>query len=164
MYYYAYSLRQARFIMVNSSWTKGHVDSILQYSDKLLDTIHLLPPLVLLELLSRRRSECPKEAQIVYPSCDTRQMAVLPLEGRERVILSIAQFRSVSPPSLSVASVSYIYAIYTAIIQAGEGPPSPAPRVSRPAQEVPRIPRPQPRRRAARPCRWQPERRRRDAR
>ncbi|PIL35103.1 hypothetical protein GSI_02891 [Ganoderma sinense ZZ0214-1] len=93
MYYYAYSLRQARFIMVNSSWTKGHVDSILQYSDKFLDTIHLLPPLVLLEVLSRRRSECLKEAQIVYPSCDTRQMAALPLEGRERVILSIAQFR-----------------------------------------------------------------------
>ena len=98
MYYYAYSLRQARFIMVNSSWTKGHVDSILQYSDKLLDAIHLLPPLVLLEVLSRRRSECLKEAQIVYPSCDTRQMAALPLEGRERVILSIAQFRSVPLP------------------------------------------------------------------
>lgn len=93
MYYYAYSLRQARFIMVNSSWTKGHVDSILQYSDTLLDAVHLLPPLVLLSLLSRRRSASPKEAQIVYPSCDTRQMAALPLAPRERVILSIAQFR-----------------------------------------------------------------------
>ncbi|TBU41410.1 mannosyltransferase [Dichomitus squalens] len=93
MYYYAYSLRQARFIMVNSSWTKGHVDSILQYSDTLLDAVHLLPPLVLLSLLSRRRGASPKEAQIVYPSCDTRQMAALPLAGRERVILSIAQFR-----------------------------------------------------------------------
>ncbi|RPD56623.1 mannosyltransferase [Lentinus tigrinus ALCF2SS1-7] len=93
MYYYAYSLRQARFIMVNSSWTKNHVDSILRYTDPLLDAIHLLPPLVLLEILSRKRSDCPKTAQIVYPSCDTRQMAVFPLEGRERVILSIAQFR-----------------------------------------------------------------------
>ncbi|KAI0642930.1 mannosyltransferase [Trametes meyenii] len=93
MYYYAYSLRQARFLMVNSSWTKGHVDSILQHQDILLDALHFLPPLVVLKLLSRKSSECPKEAQIVYPSCDTRQMAVLPLEGRERVILSIAQFR-----------------------------------------------------------------------
>ncbi|KAI0684595.1 hypothetical protein C8T65DRAFT_748628 [Cerioporus squamosus] len=93
MYYYAYSLRQARFIMVNSSWTKNHIDSILQHTDPLLDAIHLLPPLVLLELLSRKRSDCPVAAQIVYPSCDTRQMAVFPLEGRERVILSIAQFR-----------------------------------------------------------------------
>ena len=93
MYYYAYSLRQARFIMVNSSWTKAHVDSILQYSDDLLDALHLLPPLVLLELLARRRDDRPREARIVYPSCDTRQMAALPLAPRERVILSIAQFR-----------------------------------------------------------------------
>lgn len=96
MYYYAYSLRQARFIMVNSSWTKGHVDSILQYTDRLLDAIHLLPPLVLLQILSRKRSDCPESAQIVYPSCDTRQMAVFALKRRERVILSIAQFRCVA--------------------------------------------------------------------
>ena len=93
MYYYAYSLRQARFIMVNSSWTKNHVDSILKHTDRLFDMLHLLPPLVLLELLSRRRSECPKSAQIVYPSCDTRQMAAFPLTGREKLILSLAQFR-----------------------------------------------------------------------
>ena len=95
MYYYAYSLRQARFIMVNSSWTKNHVDSILNHNDRALDIIHLLPPLVILELLSRRRSECPKAAQIVYPSCDTKQMAVFPVERREKLILSLAQFRSV---------------------------------------------------------------------
>ncbi|KAI0770680.1 mannosyltransferase [Fomes fomentarius] len=93
MYYYAYSLRQARFIMVNSSWTKGHVDSILQHTDRLLDAIHLFPPLVLLQILSRKHSDCPESAQIVYPSCDTRQMAVFASERRERVILSIAQFR-----------------------------------------------------------------------
>ncbi|KAI0763548.1 mannosyltransferase [Trametes elegans] len=93
MYYYAYSLRQARFLMVNSSWTKSHIDSILQHEDTLLDLIHLLPPLLVLKLLSRKRSKSPKAAQIVYPSCDTRQMAVFPLERRERVILSIAQFR-----------------------------------------------------------------------
>ncbi|OJT12992.1 GDP-Man:Man(3)GlcNAc(2)-PP-Dol alpha-1,2-mannosyltransferase [Trametes pubescens] len=93
MYYYAYSLRQARFLMVNSSWTKGHVDSILQHRDILLDTIHLLPPLLLLKFLSLKGSQSSKAAQIVYPSCDTRQMSVFALEERERVILSIAQFR-----------------------------------------------------------------------
>ncbi|KAI0823974.1 mannosyltransferase [Trametes gibbosa] len=93
MYYYAYSLRQARFLMVNSSWTKAHIDSILQHQDILLDAIHFLPPFVALKLLSCKRSEITKSAQIVYPSCDTRQMSVFPLEGRERVILSIAQFR-----------------------------------------------------------------------
>ncbi|KAI0365333.1 mannosyltransferase [Pilatotrama ljubarskyi] len=93
MYYYAYSLRQARFLMVNSSWTKNHIDSILQHQDTLLDLVHCLPPFVLLRLLSRSRSRSPKAAQIVYPSCDTRQLAQFSLEGRERVILSIAQFR-----------------------------------------------------------------------
>ncbi|CDO72210.1 hypothetical protein BN946_scf184970.g62 [Trametes cinnabarina] len=91
MYYYAYSLRQARFLMVNSTWTKNHVDSILQHRDLFLDVIHLLPPFIGLKLLSNRQS--PREAKIVYPSCDTRQMAMSPLEGRERIILSIAQFR-----------------------------------------------------------------------
>ncbi|KAI0629783.1 mannosyltransferase [Trametes polyzona] len=93
MYYYAYSLRQARFIMVNSSWTKGHIDSILQHQDILLDAVHYLPPLILFKLLSRSRSQSPRATQLVYPSCDTRQMSKLPLEGREGIILSIAQFR-----------------------------------------------------------------------
>ncbi len=137
MYYYAYSLRQARFIMVNSSWTKAHVDSILQYSDKLLDAIHLLPPLVLLEILSRRRSESLKEAQIVYPSCDTRQMAALPLNGRERVILSIAQFRSVRLPFMQAVFVTHMS--FMTPTQAGEGPPGTTTRVPHAAREVPRI-------------------------
>ncbi|KAH9891871.1 mannosyltransferase [Cubamyces lactineus] len=93
MYYYAHSLRQAHFLMVNSSWTKNHVDSILRHQDTLLDIIHYVTPLVILKVLFRTRKDSPKEALIVYPSCDTRQMAVFPLEGRERVILSIAQFR-----------------------------------------------------------------------
>ena len=93
MYYYAYSLRQARFIMVNSSWTKNHVDSILRHSDPLLDFLHYLPPLVLIKLLSNRSSDAPTSAPIVYPPSDTREMAKFPLHDREPVILSIAQFR-----------------------------------------------------------------------
>ncbi|CAL1713659.1 unnamed protein product [Somion occarium] len=90
MYYYAFSLCQASFLMVNSSWTKNHIDAILQPSDHLLDFVHLFTPLVLLRLWS---SPSPRGAQIVYPPCDTREMAQFPLEGRERVILSVAQFR-----------------------------------------------------------------------
>ncbi|KAJ3551117.1 hypothetical protein NM688_g4919 [Phlebia brevispora] len=92
MYYYALSLRQASFLMVNSSWTKNHIDSILQYSDPLLDAIHLLSPLALFKLL-RPSHQPPRSARIVYPPCDTREMAQFPLEDRERIILSIAQFR-----------------------------------------------------------------------
>ncbi|KAF8895230.1 mannosyltransferase [Infundibulicybe gibba] len=91
MYYYAMSLRTADFLMVNSSWTKSHIDSILQHSDPTLDLLHLLTPLVLFRIF--RTATPPQSARIVYPPCDTREMAQLPLEGRERIILSIAQFR-----------------------------------------------------------------------
>lgn len=93
MYYYSLSLRTASFLMVNSSWTKNHVDAILRHSDPLLDFLHLLPPLILLKVLAPRTP--PGQARIVYPPCDTREMAKFPLEGRERVILSVAQFRYV---------------------------------------------------------------------
>lgn len=96
MYYYSLSLRQASFLMVNSSWTKGHVDTILQHSDSLLDFLHLLPPFPLLRFLLRRKShKPPSSARIVYPPCDTREMTKFPLGHRERIILSIAQFRYV---------------------------------------------------------------------
>lgn len=94
MYYYAHSLRQASFVMVNSSWTKNHVDSILRHSDILLDCVHWFTPLALLKLL-RLSHEAPESARIVYPPCDTHEMAQFALKGRERIILSLAQFRSV---------------------------------------------------------------------
>ncbi|KAF8877139.1 mannosyltransferase [Gymnopilus junonius] len=91
MYYYALSLRTANFLMVNSSWTKNHVDSILRYSDDLLDLIHLFPPQVVIKLFTLQNA--PVSARIVYPPCDTREMAKFPLTPRKRVILSVAQFR-----------------------------------------------------------------------
>jgi len=91
MYHYAHALRRAQFIMVNSSWTKNHVDSILQHTDTLLDYLHILSPLSLLHFL--HPSNPPRTARIVYPPCDTREMTKFALGRRERVILSIAQFR-----------------------------------------------------------------------
>lgn len=89
MYYYARSLRMASFLMANSSWTKNHVDAILQHSDPLLDVLHSLPPLLFLRAYNAGLTA----AQIVYPPCDTREMAQFALEGRDRIIMSIAQFR-----------------------------------------------------------------------
>lgn len=79
--------------MVNSSWTKSHIDAILQYSDPLLDTIHLLPPFSLIHLFTKSRGLTA--ARTVYPPCDTREIAKFPLEDRGLVILSVAQFRFV---------------------------------------------------------------------
>ncbi|KAF9810310.1 hypothetical protein IEO21_06998 [Rhodonia placenta] len=85
MFYYAGCLRTASFLMVNSSWTKNHVDAVLQHSDPLLSSLHILGLLL--------PASAARTARIVYPPCDTRDLATFPLEGRERVIFSLAQFR-----------------------------------------------------------------------
>jgi len=75
--------------MVNSSWTKAHIDSILYHDNGFLNILTYLPPLVFL----RSSLAALKPAEIVYPPCDTRELAELPLEDRGRTIVSLAQFR-----------------------------------------------------------------------
>ncbi|PPQ63599.1 hypothetical protein CVT24_004459 [Panaeolus cyanescens] len=91
MYYYAQSLRKAAFLMVNSTWTKDHIKSILLHSDPLLDLLHFVafPISVILSSGSSRKTT----PQIVYPPCDTKEISRFPLTQREKVILSVAQFR-----------------------------------------------------------------------
>jgi len=103
MYIYSQTLRRASFLMVNSTWTKNHVDSILKHNDSLFETPHIalhalftpfsLLSSILVPSLSAYKSVTPDEAKIVYPPCDTRAMTDFSLQGREHIILSIAQFR-----------------------------------------------------------------------
>jgi alpha-1,2-mannosyltransferase len=103
MYHYALALRRSSFLMVNSSWTKNHVDGILAYSDPFLDLIHLPFAFIggLFLSLARplapssptRTHVTPKQAKIVYPPCDTNALSHLPLERRPSLLLSLAQFR-----------------------------------------------------------------------
>ena len=93
MYYYAASLRQANFIMVNSTWTKNHIDAILQHTDLIMDSFNLIPSLFLSLFKPFSQGDPLTSARVVYPPCNTREMAKFPLENRERVILSVAQFR-----------------------------------------------------------------------
>lgn len=118
MHYYVLSLRTASFIMVNSSWTKGHLDSILQHHDILMSTIHLLPPLLTIKFFTS--DHAPATARIVYPPCDTREMSSFALLPRSRTILSVAQFRSVPKVFLFCLSCAYIY--LHICNQAREGP------------------------------------------
>ncbi|KAG7088173.1 hypothetical protein E1B28_012192 [Marasmius oreades] len=94
MYYYSSSLRSAVFLMVNSSWTKNHVDSVLSHSDPFIDFLHFfVPPLLILRYLTSQNKSPVASSRIVYPPCDTREMAKFPLTNREKVIVSVAQFR-----------------------------------------------------------------------
>lgn len=92
MYHYAMSLRTASFLMVNSTWTKNHVDAILCHSDFLLDLVYFTPPFIFLKFFFTRKN-APGNSTIVYPPCDTREMEKFALMRRERIILSVAQFR-----------------------------------------------------------------------
>lgn len=103
MHYYVLSLRTASFIMVNSSWTKGHIDSILQHSDILMNAIHLLPPLLAIKFFTS--DHAPATARIVYPPCDTREMSSFALVPRSHTILSVAQFRLVPPCFVCLTSI-----------------------------------------------------------
>ncbi|KAH9000600.1 mannosyltransferase [Lactarius hatsudake] len=103
MYHYALALRSSSFLMVNSSWTKNHVDAILAHSDPLLDFIHL--PLTFIGGLAlsivralassspARVHAAPRRAVIVYPPCNTLALSQFPLDGRPSLLLSLAQFR-----------------------------------------------------------------------
>jgi alpha-1,2-mannosyltransferase len=96
MWLYAAALRRASFLMVNSSWTKNHIDSILSHKDVFLDMLMWtagLPWNIMWAFSDSHVS--PKTAQIVYPPCETGELKYFPLSNRERVILSVAQFRFV---------------------------------------------------------------------
>ena len=61
MHLYAHALRQAKFLMVNSSWTQNHVAQIVPFRDTLLSLLELAAwPLILpLYILRVSLSSCP---------------------------------------------------------------------------------------------------------
>ncbi|CAG8439163.1 8868_t:CDS:10 [Acaulospora morrowiae] len=79
MFAWLYSLAgsYAEIIMVNSTWTKGHIDTLWGV-----------------------------ESKIVYPPCDTSELSKIPLNGRSRVIVSVAQFRPEKDHQLQIQALS----------------------------------------------------------
>ncbi|KAH7099632.1 mannosyltransferase [Auriculariales sp. MPI-PUGE-AT-0066] len=80
-FFYAQALRKATFLMVNSTWTKNHVDAILVSTNSWLATFtgFLLDPF---------GKNYKIKTRTVFPPCDTTKIARQSLEGRERIILS----------------------------------------------------------------------------
>ncbi|KAK9761616.1 asparagine-linked glycosylation protein, partial [Basidiobolus ranarum] len=65
-YLYSFVGSFCEVVMVNSTWTKNHI----------------------LELWHN-----PQNTRVVYPPCDTSRLQMLPIGERERMIISVAQFR-----------------------------------------------------------------------
>ncbi|KAF8333595.1 uncharacterized protein EI90DRAFT_3052511 [Cantharellus anzutake] len=75
---YSHSLSQADRIVANGTWTKNHIDSLLARPAKKLET----------------KQGSDDGVKIIFPPCDTEALQSLDVsEYRERVILSVAQFR-----------------------------------------------------------------------
>jgi alpha-1,2-mannosyltransferase len=63
---YGYVGSYCDVVMVNSSWTAGHINDIWRI---------------------------PKRTFLVYPPCDTSSLVEFPFNNREKIIVSVAQFR-----------------------------------------------------------------------
>ena len=136
MYFYSGALQQACFLMANSSWTKGHVDSILLHKDPALNSVSdtfsklykVISPLSLLFSFSwsiNRRLY----AHTTYPPCETNELISFPLDGRrlgsarsneekklatknERtIILSLAQFRPEKEHATQLRALAALFKI-----------------------------------------------------
>ncbi|KAI9253172.1 hypothetical protein BY458DRAFT_535891 [Sporodiniella umbellata] len=70
----------AQAVTVNSSWTKGHIDSLWK-----------------------------TKADIVYPPCDTERLNKAPLKGRKPMIVSVAQFRPEKDHALQLKSFAKLF-------------------------------------------------------
>ena len=75
----------ANLTMVNSSWTKGHIQSIWKFAG---------------------------EVHIVYPPVDTKSLKDLPLTKFENMILSIGQFRPEKDHPLQLQSFAKLLEMY----------------------------------------------------
>ncbi|KAI9469760.1 MAG: mannosyltransferase [Benjaminiella poitrasii] len=80
---YGYCGSFAETVMVNSTWTKGHIDSLWH-----------------------------TKADIVYPPCDTERLAKLPLRGRQLMIVSVAQFRPEKDHPLQLDALAKLFEKY----------------------------------------------------
>jgi len=99
-------------VMVNGSWTKAHIESLWglpvpvtlrRGSDgastvvPLDDEVAYRPVMGVLRSLVRatgwQSHTSRPAARLVYPPCNTTALAALPLGGRERLVISVAQFR-----------------------------------------------------------------------
>lgn len=82
-------------IMVNSSWTKMHLQQLWRLPDRLTDDAAFRPVLSLWTSLLRCFTPMVERPApiVIYPPCNTSALSQLPLGERSKTIVSVAQFR-----------------------------------------------------------------------
>ncbi len=77
---YSYSLSQADRVVVNGTWTKNHIDGLLARHNQ--------------NGKKERFSTSAGGVKVVFPPCETEALEALDIsEYRERIVISVAQFR-----------------------------------------------------------------------
>ena len=85
---YIYCLRTSHTLSANSSWTAGHIDSLLSTPVTPLPApvYFLLSAFTLSIPTDHDCNERRNSIKIIHPPCDTKQLTQLPLEGRREMI------------------------------------------------------------------------------
>ncbi|KAF9516363.1 glycosyltransferase family 4 protein [Hydnum rufescens UP504] len=90
---YVYSLNCADYIVVNGSWTKNHIDTLLHSRRSSQSRSRLSSPSSETEK-DKVKDVASNGVDILYPPCDAEALQRLPLDGRDRgILLTVAQFR-----------------------------------------------------------------------
>jgi alpha-1,2-mannosyltransferase len=94
---YSLALLFSEHTMTNSSWTQAHIKSLLNSGRASVGASILLMDEssdVARELRGEQDKEDRPRCEVVYPPCDTRELAKLGnLKSRKRELVSLAQFR-----------------------------------------------------------------------
>lgn len=94
---YALSLLFSEYIMTNSSWTQGHIQTLLAAGRRsFLANVFLMDDQSVRRKMARGEIQPGEKAacEVVYPPCDTAGLVKLGnLDDRRRKIVSLAQFR-----------------------------------------------------------------------
>ncbi|EJD50804.1 mannosyltransferase [Auricularia subglabra TFB-10046 SS5] len=108
-FFYANALQNASFLMVNSTWTKNHVDAILRTTETPLGRLaqRMLNLLTPSASLHRQIS-----THIVYPPCNTAVIARAELGERNRIILSVQQFRPEKDHALQIRALAALFEMH----------------------------------------------------
>mgnify|MGYP002385538135 CR=1 FL=1 len=80
-------------VAVNSRWTKGHIDALWRLPAAGGDLFEPAPSVAASLARALGCAGRRPAAVTMYPPCNTAALAALPLGGRDRVIVSIGQFR-----------------------------------------------------------------------
>lgn len=97
--------------MTNSSWTQAHIKSLIAAGrSSFAASLFLMDAKSISKARERGETvEAKAACEVVYPPCDTAAFLRAKLDGRQREIVSLAQFRYVAPFDAMAIPLTVMY-------------------------------------------------------